>query len=334
NVWATQNPANRGTIEVTVVVKDSQGALSFIPAAQVRLTGSTVEEGTTDGKGRYTFKAVAPGKYEVQATFPGFGGTRSLLLTAGETHKIELELKPTEVQDSVTVTANGQEKPQPASTSTIHEETLRAAPNPEERFETLLPLSPGVVRGPDGRINLKGARSTQSGALVNSANVTDPATGNPAINVPIDVVSSVQVISNPYDPQYGKLSGAVSTVETKTGNYEKFHFSVQNFVPRARVRDGSVMGIGSTTPRVTFTGPLVAKRIAITQALEYRYVRTPVNSLPPGQRDTKLESFDSFTQIDSIISSKQTATLSVAFYPQKLDFFGLNTFTPQPSTPD
>jgi len=334
NVWATQNPANRGTIEVTVVVRNSQGARSYIPAAQVRLTGPTVEAGTTDTQGKYTFNVVAAGKYEVQATFPGFDATRSLVLIAGETERIELELKPTEVQDSVTVTANDQEKPQPAPSGTIHQETLRDAPNADQRFESVLPLIPGVVRGPDGRINLKGARSTQSGALVNSANVTDPATGNPAINVPIDVVSSVQVIANPYDPQYGKLSGAVSTVETKTGNYDKFHFSVQNFVPRARVRDGSVMGIGSTTPRVTFTGPLVAERIAITQALEYRYIRTPVNSLPAGERDTKLESFDSFTQIDSIISSKQTATVSVAFYPQKLDFFGLNTFTPQPSTPD
>jgi len=334
NAWGTQSQANSGTIEVTVVVRDSAGALSFIPAAQVRLAGPTVEEGMTDAQGRYTFTAVGPGKYDIQATFPGFGATRRVVLTTGATEKIELELKPTEVQDSVTVTANDQEKPQPASSSTIHEGTLRDAPNADERFESSLPLIPGVVRGPDGRINLKGARSTQSGALVNSANVTDPATGNPAINVPIDVVSSVQVISNPYDPQYGKLSGAVSTVETKTGNYEKFHFSVQNIVPRARVRDGSVMGIGSTTPRVSFTGPLLAKRIAITQAFEYRYVRTPVNSLPPDQRDTKLESFDSFTQIDSVISSKQTATVSVAFYPQKLDFFGLNTFTPQPSTPD
>ena len=334
NAWGTQSPAKSGAIEVTVVVRDSEGTPSYIPATRVLISGPTVEEGTTDGQGKYTFKAVAAGKYEVRAISAGFDAARNLVLTAGETKKIELELNPTEVQDSVTVTANGQEKTQPASTTTIHEETLRDAPNANERFESVLPLIPGIVRGPDGRINLKGARSTQSGALVNSANVTDPATGNPAINVPIDVVSSVQVISNPYDPQYGKLSGALSTVETKTGNYDKFHFSLQNFVPRPRVRDGSVMGIGSTTPRVTFTGPLVAKRIAITQALEYRYVRTPVNSLPPGERDTKLESFDSFTQIDSIISSKQTATVSLAFYPQKLDFFGLNTFTPQPATPD
>src|SRR4029077_13911036 len=30
----------------------------------------------------------------------------------------------------------------------------------------------------------------------------------------------------------------------------------------------------------------------------------------------------------------QTATLSVAVFPQKLDYLGLNTFTPQPSAPD
>ena len=155
NVWATQNPANRGTIEVIVVVRNSQGARSYIPAAQVRLTGPTVEAGTTDTQGKYTFNVVAAGKYEVQAIFPGFDATRSLVLIAGETERIELELKPTEVQDSVTVTANDQEKPQPAPSGTIHQETLRDAPNADQRFESVLPLIPGVVRGPDGRINLK-----------------------------------------------------------------------------------------------------------------------------------------------------------------------------------
>jgi hypothetical protein len=81
---------------------------------------------------------------------------------------------------------------------------------------------------------MKGARSTQGGALVNSANVTDPATGSPAMNFPIDVVSSVQVTSNPYDPQYGRFTGAVSSVETKTGSYERYHFSIQNVLPRPR----------------------------------------------------------------------------------------------------
>lgn len=75
-------------------------------------------------------------------------------------------------------------------------------------------------------------------------------------------------------------------------------------------------------------------RIAFTQSFEYRFVRTPVESLPPLQRDTKLESFDSFSQLDLKINGKQTATFSLAVFPQKFDYLGLNTFTPQPSTPD
>jgi outer membrane receptor for ferrienterochelin and colicin len=234
----------------------------------------------------------------------------------------------------VVVTPDPAETKDPAPSETISEKTLRDAPNVNERFESLLPLIPGVVRGPDGRVNLKGTRSTQSGALVNSANVTDPVTGGPALNLPIDVVASVQVISNPYDPQYGKFTGGVSSAATKTSDYGKRHFSIQNVIPRVRDRDGTIMGIGAATPRMTFTGPIVKERIAITQSFEYRFVQTPVNSLPPQARDTKLESFDSYTQLDFILSAKQTATVSVAVYPQKLDFLGLNTFTTQQSTPD
>src|SRR5260370_23466351 len=84
---------------------------------------------------------------------------------------------------------------------------------------------------------------------------------------------------------------------------------------------------------MAFTGPLVKGRVAVTQSFEYRFVRTPVNSLPALKRDTKLESFESYTQFDFIITPKQTATASVAIYPQKLNFLCLNTFTPHPSTP-
>ena len=78
----------------------------------------------------------------------------------------------------MTVSESSSDAATPVATETITQKTIDDAPNVNERFESLLPLVPGVVRGPDGRINMKGARNTQSGALVNSANVTDPATGS------------------------------------------------------------------------------------------------------------------------------------------------------------
>jgi hypothetical protein len=56
--------------------------------------------------------------------------------------------------------------------------------------------------------------------------------------------------------------------------------------------------------------------------------------LPPLQSNTQSEAFDSYTQLDFNISKKQTATASFAIFPQKFHYFGLNTFTPQASTPD
>jgi len=320
-------------IEGTVFVRDSTGIQSFVSDATVKLDGPATLEAKTDANGKYVVAAVPFGTYTVEVALPGLKALRTVQVEDSEV-RLPLELKPMEVTTSVVVTPDPPDTKDPAPSETISEKTLRDAPNVNQRFESSLPLVPGVVRGPDGHVNLKGARSTQSGALVNSANVTDPVTGSPALNLPIDVVASVQVISNPYDPQYGKFAGAVSTVATKTSDYDKFHVSIQNFLPRLRDRDGTITGIGGATPRMTFTGPVVKGRFAVTQSFEYRYVRTPVNSLPPQARDTKLESYDSYTQFDFVLSSKQTATISFSLYPQKLDFLGLNTFTPQPATPD
>ena len=328
---AQQTSTGRATIVGSVYVVNPSAEQSFVPGAKVELNGpvSMQTESNTDGK--YSFVAIPVGSYTLEATFPGLKAVQIVRVESGE-FRVPLELKPIEVTNSVVVKSGEAENKDAAPSTTISEQTLRDAPNVNERFESSLPLVPGVVRGADGRVNLKGTRNTQSGALVNSANVTDPVTGSPAINLPIDVVASVEVISNPYDPQYGKFTGAVSTIDTKTGDYEKYHYSVQNVVPRLRDRDGTLDGIGAFTPRTTLTGPIVKDRVAVTQSLEYRYVRTPVNSLPPFSRDTKLESVDSYTQFDFILSSKQTATVSFALYPQKLDYLGLNTFTPQPST--
>jgi hypothetical protein len=328
-----QSTIKSGTVEGAVFVVDS-GETSFLPGAKVVLKSSTTMETETDASGKYSFSGVDSGTYTIEADFPGLHAEQTVAMALGADVKVPLEMKLVEVKTSVTVTGSSNETEVSTSSVIISEKIVADAPNANERFESLLPLVPGVVRGPDGRINMKGARSTQSGALVNSANVTDPASGSPAINLPIDVISSVQVISNPYDPQYGKLTGALSTVETKTSNYESNHFTIQNIVPRWRDRAGTIAGLGAATPRMTFTGPLLKDKAAFTQSFEYRFVRTPVNSLPPLQRDTKLEGFNSYTQFDLTHGAKQTATVSASIYPQKLDYMGLNTFTPQPSTTD
>ena len=332
DAMAQENGHATGSIEGQVSLSGIRQHQSIAGAA-VLARGPVLLNTETDANGNYLFAEVPPGEYTISAAISGSEAEQRVEVEPNRKVQLKLQINLTEAT-TVMVHAGDSDSNVVAPDGTITEKTIRDAPNQDERFETLLPLVPGVVRGPDGHINLKGASNTQGGALVNNANVTDPATGSPAINLPIDVVSSVQVVSNPWDPQYGKFTGAVTSVETKTGSYQGHHFSIQNILPRARERGGHIVGIGAATPRMTFTGPILRDRIAFTQSLEYRFVRTPVNSLPPLQRDTTLEGASSYTQFDLNMSPKQTATVSLAIYPQKLQYMGLNTFTPQPSTAD
>lgn len=327
-----QTDVPTGTVQGRLFLVGPDGPVQIVGAA-VMLTGPVRRNAETDPEGHYAFEALPPGSYQIEAVSSGLRAQQTITVEANKVTDLDLELKPNEIKSTVTVTATPTDGNASAS-ETISEQTLRDAPSVDERFESALPLVPGVVRSPDGHVNLKGTRNTQSGALVNSANVTDPVTGGAAMNLPVDVVASVQVISNPYDPEFGKFTGAVSSVETKTSDYEKFHFSFQNFIPRVRDRDGTIRGIGAATPRMTFTGPVIKDKIAITQSFEYRFVETPVNSLPALQRDSRLESFDSYTRLDYTVSSTQTANVSLAFYPQRINYLGLNSFTTQSSTPD
>ena len=308
-----------------------------MPDALVKLIGrSFSQETTTNSQGEYNIVGVDADAYEIEVTAPGLSGSAMVRVESGIVLDAPIGLRVETVKESVTVTASAAP---PVSTdssdqSVIDRSAVVNAPNKYDRFDSFLPLVPGVVRGPDGLINMKGARSSQSGALVNSASVTDPATGNAAIRLPIDVVESVKVIPNPYDPEFGRLTGAVSSVETTTSSFDAFHFSVQNLFLRPRKRAGDFVGIESATPRLTITGPLVKDKIAFTESFEYRFVRVPVSSLPQLQRDIKLEGFNSFSQLDVNLTQRQSFTVSFALNPQKFDYLGLNTFTPQTSTPD
>ena len=325
-----------GTVQGVVFTADADGGRSVVPAAKILLDGSSHIEAQSTPEGKFVLRAIPAGSYTITAQASGMAATVRIEVTAETVSEVELQMKLQAVIESTTVTASAEpaDTKEPSGINTVENSAIRNMPNIDEQFQSLLPLIPGVVRGPNGLINMKGARTSQNGSLVNSADVTDPATGATAINIPIDVVSSVKVLSTPYDPEYGKFTGAVSNVETRAGDFNKFRVSAQNLLPRFRRIDGSIMGVAAFSPRITFSGPIAKDRVAFTQSFEYRYERDPVDSLPILQSWTRSENFNSYTQIDFNISPKQTATASFAIFPQRLDYYGLNTFTPQASTPD
>jgi hypothetical protein len=335
-VLCVSRGAAQESLQGVIRTAGASGETVVVPGAAVELVVGAVRLKTiSDDKGRFSFSDVpASPQYQIEATAPGLNGSQTII--AGSNQSVVVDLQVDQRSDSVTVSANTSSLDTETSSQAgeVERATVVNAPNKYDQIDALLPMIPGVVRGPDGLINMKGGRSSQGSYLVNSANVTDPVTGDDAMRLPIDVVESVKVISDPYDPEYGRLTGAVSSLQTTDGNFDHWHATVQNLFLRPRKRDGDFIGIESATPRGTVTGPIVKNKIAFTQSFEYRFIRTPVSSLPQLERDQKLEGFNSYTQVDANLTARQSLTASFALYPQKLNYLGLNTFNPQPSTPD
>ena len=323
------------------VVADIPDQRRPLPGVVVNLTSDRLRDQklqtVTDSEGQYVFSGLIAGDYVVSIEFTGFQKyEKKLSVQIDATVEHNALLQPVPLTESVTVTDDRTDANKTESTtpSTITTQNLRDAPLIDQKFQDALPLLPGVLRGPDGNLNIKGTRPTQSGILVSSLNVTDPVTGAPAIELPLEAVDTVQVHSNPYSSEYGKFTGAVTTIETRSGTND-LRYLVTGVLPRPRWRDGKLFGIGAATPRIAVGGPIKKDKLFFFQSVEYRFVRTNVPSLEnldERQRDIQRESFDSFSRLDYVINSNNRLTGSVSIFPQKFDYFNLNTFNPSDST--
>ena len=85
-------------------------------------------------------------------------------------------------------------------------------------------------------------------------------------------------------------------------------------------------------PRLSISGPLKRDRLLFGQYFQYRFVRTPVKSLPD-EPQIGLDSFDSFTRLDAVLSSRHALTGGVIYFPRKITNATMSTFRPEETTP-
>ncbi|MEP6914164.1 MAG: TonB-dependent receptor [Acidobacteriota bacterium] len=320
----------------------TQSGTLRLPGVTVTLTtdssdpsAAAISVGVSDGEGRFEFTLLPAGRYSLRASLAGFAEVRRNGLTLGAGGRLEptLDLAPaiTEHVDAVgarlpvAVTGGAQE--------TIDGRLMDLAPVRGDDFRALLPMLPGVVRGPDGRINMKGGRPTQTGLQLSQAYVSDPSTGDAAFDLPVDAVESVDVMPNPYAAEYGRFSSGLTKVETRKGT-ATWRATANNFipVPCLKLCDARNVGVRAFDPRLIVSGPIIKDRLLLSQSIQYHFQKTRVPSLPDGQNDTSASGLVSFTRLDTTVRRSQI-TGTVAFFPRTVKFANLNTFNPASVTP-
>lgn len=179
-------------LKVSVEDQSSQPAAAV--AVQIMRGTDVVASSDTDETGAAASPRLAPGHYSVIATKQGFEPARSEF-DVGESGSsaIELTLVPTlarheqiEVHDTVTPIEEGASPP-----STVTPQLARELPQRPSTVTDVLPLVPGVLRATTGGLHISGAGEHRGALIVNSADVTDPATGQFGLTVPVDVVENL-----------------------------------------------------------------------------------------------------------------------------------------------
>jgi hypothetical protein len=328
-----------GTIKGTVsaTAGDPSARPELLPGAHLVLVNRDVPalafKTVTDETGNFIFRDLPAAVYTATAEANGLPRvTSEIRLTTGATLFVEIVLTAN-VTESVTVRdEEGQLSTGETTTSnTVRAEKLEELPLRADNYQSALTLTPGVLRGLDGADHIKGTRAGQNAYTLNGADITDPVNGNLAFDIPLEASASVHVEENPCSAEFGKAIGGSSNLETKTGG-EKFKFGATRVFPTFH----NIIGgkVDSFRPRLTFQGPVIRKRLYFVQSFEYRFSRIYVPSLSAPRDNSTSEAFNSFTQFDLTLDSRNRLKFVAALFPEKKRYVGLNTFSAQETTPN
>jgi hypothetical protein len=230
----------RGTILGTVT--DPSGAV--LPGAKVTVknVGTGSERATeTSADGSYALPELQIGTYTVTVTLAGFQTfvTTGVTVDVAGERRINAVMKPGQVSTKVEV--SGDLLPQVETTSaelggTLTAETIESLPVNGRDYQKLIYLNPGIAGSPDqitdspgsyGTFSMNGSRGRANNFLLDGTDMNDGFRNDPAINeagvfgdpatiLPLDAVAELKVISN-YEAEYGRNSGAVINIVTKSG---------------------------------------------------------------------------------------------------------------------
>ena len=224
------------------VTDPSGGAVAAATLQLVSEGTHATREVQSGANGEYIFIEVPVGTYEVNLTMQGFKKyvRKGIVLDLNQVLTVDIPLQLGGSTDVVEVTSA---PPVVDTTSTqlgsvVNERSSTQLPLNQRDVYQLLQLQPGVQSqlgndlfyGSDkaGVVTVNGGRGRSNNYSVNGGDGNDLFVNGPAIEPSPDSIEEFRVITNNFDAEYGRNSGAVVNVVTKSGTNE-LHGSFYEF---------------------------------------------------------------------------------------------------------
>ncbi|HEX8178912.1 MAG TPA: carboxypeptidase regulatory-like domain-containing protein [Pyrinomonadaceae bacterium] len=227
-----QSQATAGQIVGTV--KDPQGAA--VPNATVTVTSPATgfsQTFTTNENGEFQAIQLKPGDYTVEATAAGFGTATQTgyHVEVGSALTANVTLSVQNVTEEVLVTAASVETTQTQTSTNLNETAISQLPINGRRFQDFVLATPTAQIDPSrGQISLVGQRGINSNVQIDGGDYDNPFFGglrggersNQAFTIPQGAVKEFQVVASGYNAEFGRSTGGIISVVTKSGTND-FH---------------------------------------------------------------------------------------------------------------
>jgi len=236
--WAQTTGTMRGT------VTDPSGAV--VPGAGVTATQSdthVIRTMTTNESGDYEFPALPVGRYTLVVKAVGFKIARheAIDVRLGHVSAIDVKLELGPVAQVVTAEAAAPliEIVSTQIGAVVNDKAVVELPlNTRDTYQ-LLQLQPGVQSqlgsdlfyGSDqpGVVSVNGGRGRSNNYTVNGGDANDQFVNLPGVEPSPDTIEEFRILTNTFDAEFGRNSGAVVNVVTKSGT-NALHGDVYEFL--------------------------------------------------------------------------------------------------------
>jgi hypothetical protein len=230
------------TGDLHVTVKDQSGKVvtnaTVMVIDQAKGFGRTT---TQNSDGEYRILALAPGKYTVSVTAGGFSKAvyQDQTITVGQVADLPVTLQVSGGETIVSVSSETDlvETSRTSSTDTIEQRRIDNLPINGRNYinftltdsQVTRDNAPNTGAAPTSGLNFSGQRARSNLVNVDGADATDNSVNGVRSTVSQEAVQEFQIITNNYAAEYGRASGGVVNIITRSGSNE-FHGDAFGYV--------------------------------------------------------------------------------------------------------
>ncbi|RMH38210.1 MAG: hypothetical protein D6689_19875, partial [Deltaproteobacteria bacterium] len=260
-----------------------------------------VQSALTDGRGSYKIDSLPPGIYMV-TFYIGDGQVqrRGIHVNLSRVTRVDQKLDVTAAGGEVVVVDAKAPTIDTTRTDegiTVDKDYLKHIPVPGRTFGAALGAAAGSA-GDSRGVGFSGSTSLENSYVIDGVNTTGLSFGSIGTDLINEFIEEIQVLTGGYQAEFGRATGAVVNVITKSGSNE-FHGSVFSTItpyvrPRERIFqvtsaiDSDIKLDYQADFGVELGGPIVKDRVWFYVGFAPRFVRNNVARIVKSRRDCQL----------------------------------------------